>query len=291
MESGGATPDDDRARSTRRRFLAGAGTVTAAAAAGLHVASRDGDEATVPSDTAAVDFPPLPPASLPPRDAVTEFFTRDEARTVEAIAARIVPGTPEDPGAREAGVARYIDHKLASFEAFAEPTYRHGPFPRLDATLHLSGDEADRYGFQSSLTPQQIYRRGLEALGRYTRQRFRAPFADLDEARQDTVLAALEDGRAGTFDEPPSDAFFEIVRTDVVHGMFADPAYGGNVGMVGWRLIGYPGAQRGYTPEELRSGRTDRRPQSLDHLPQVAPGVPTAGGEIEVQLPEHGVHQ
>jgi gluconate 2-dehydrogenase gamma chain len=32
------------------------------------------------------------------------FFNEEEAQTVEAVAARIIPGDATDPGAREAGV-------------------------------------------------------------------------------------------------------------------------------------------------------------------------------------------
>ncbi len=39
-----------------------------------------------------------------------------------------MPGDEEDPGAVEAGVVTYIDNRLATFDAFAEPTYRAAPF-------------------------------------------------------------------------------------------------------------------------------------------------------------------
>ena len=35
--------------------------------------------------------------------------------------------------------------------------------------------------------------------------------------------------------------------------MFGDPMYGGNRDMVGWKLIGYPGAQRQYTPDDIKN--------------------------------------
>src|SRR5687768_2938570 len=43
---------------------------------------------------------PLAPQT-PPNSNVLRAFTVHEARTVEAMTARILPGTPEDPGARE----------------------------------------------------------------------------------------------------------------------------------------------------------------------------------------------
>src|SRR6266702_8122938 len=44
------------------------------------------------------------------------FFSPSEARTVDAIVAQIIP-TDTTPGAREMGVARFIDHGLAGFLA------------------------------------------------------------------------------------------------------------------------------------------------------------------------------
>jgi gluconate 2-dehydrogenase gamma chain len=36
--------------------------------------------------------------------------------------------------------------------------------------------------------------------------------------------------------------------------MFCDPAYGGNRDGVGWKLIGFPGAQWGYSDEQMKLG-------------------------------------
>ena len=40
--------------------------------------------------------------------------------------------------------------------------------------------------------------------------------------------------------------FFETVRYHVLEGVFCEPQYGGNKGMIGWRLVGFPGQQFGY---------------------------------------------
>ena len=54
------------------------------------------------------------------------FFFLDEVDTVEALAARIVPGNEEDPGAREAGVVYYIDRALAGPYFGWQAAYREG---------------------------------------------------------------------------------------------------------------------------------------------------------------------
>ena len=40
--------------------------------------------------------------------------------------------------------------------------------------------------------------------------------------------------------------FFETLLANTVEGFFADPAYGGNRGMIGWRMVGFPGAYAQY---------------------------------------------
>jgi gluconate 2-dehydrogenase gamma chain len=69
--------------------------------------------------------------------------------------------------------------------------------------------------------------------------------------------------------------------------MFADPIYGGNRDYAGWKLIGYPGAQRAYTPEELRNGPNNRRVQGLRDMPAMNPGQP----QDHVVLPISGTRR
>ena len=48
--------------------------------------------------------------------------------------------------------------------------------------------------------------------------------------------------------------FFAMVWAHTIEGLLCDPAYGGNRDGVGWKLIGFPGAQYGYGAEEMRYG-------------------------------------
>jgi gluconate 2-dehydrogenase gamma chain len=168
------------------------------------------------------------------------FFNEEEAQTVEAVAARIIPGDATDPGAREAGVVTYIDRSLA--------------------------------GFLRDL--QTFYRRALQELDDYSRDRHNSPFRELTEGDQDRVLAELDtvsivetvSREYGTdalqdenkeVDESESTLlirFFSIVREHVLQGMFCDPAYGGNRDTVGWKMVGFPGAQWGYSAEQMKPG-------------------------------------
>ena len=84
--------------------------------------------------------------------------------------------------------------------------------------------------------------------------------------KMDQIVGTLEDGSASGFSTVKADAFFKMVRTDIIEGMFGDPAYGGNRNKAGWRLINYPGAQRGYTVEDMHTETSNREPQSLAEM-------------------------
>lgn len=71
-----------------------------------------------------------------------KFLTAEQAREIEAIAAQILPADELGPGAREAGVIRFIDLVLASFEREKQPAYREGlqqlgAFAALDAARQI----------------------------------------------------------------------------------------------------------------------------------------------------------
>jgi gluconate 2-dehydrogenase gamma chain len=237
---------------------------------------------------------PLPardtPTPFPPDQVPTSFqvFTPHEAETVEAAVARIFPGDRDDPGAREAGVVYYIDHMLAYHEGFNEPTYRRAPFAQTYRGLKPAGrsgvvwvaaDQIYRYGYQNVITPREVYRIGVAGLDRLSESRFGQEFKDLREGQQDTLIGDMADGRAGRFDRNLSaESFFHNLRRHTAEGMFSDPQYGGNRDLVGWKLIGHPGAQRAYTPAQFQTeGEGKRRtPQAFAALHAFNPGQPSS---------------
>ena len=140
-----------------------------------------------------------------------------EARTLEAIVARLIPSDARSPGALEAGAARYIDRALG------------------DALAASRG----------------AYTAGLAALDAHARGAAGKPFADLAADRQDALLRDLEQNVAKGF-TPSASAFFELVLEHTLEGTFSDPHYGGNRDFVGWELIGYPGLRLAVLPDEQR---------------------------------------
>ena len=147
------------------------------------------------------------------------FFNDENAATIAAFAERLMPGAPNMPGARDANVLNYID-------------------------LALAGAYADQ---------QDFYRRGLAQLDDYCHATYKQSFVQLDAAKQDAVITALEQGKATGFTYPTAQAFFNTLRTHTMEGMFADPVYGGNKDFAGWRLVGFPGAQPVFTEADMHS--------------------------------------
>jgi gluconate 2-dehydrogenase gamma chain len=147
------------------------------------------------------------------------FFNDEDSRTIAAFTERLMPGAPGKPGATDADVLNYID-------------------------LALAGPYADE---------QYFYRCGVAQLDAHCTQSYGKPFRNLTSAQQDETIAALEQGKAPAFVWPTAQAFFNTVHKHTMEGLFADPIYGGNKDFAGWRLVGFPGAQPEFTPEDMQS--------------------------------------
>ncbi len=307
-------PNTAKARLSRRAFLKGTGLLAAATGAGTVLSSCAPETAGPPVaptpelslEDKYLHVPPAP--TLPPDPDVLLFLTPEEARTVEAIAATLIPGTAEDPGAREAGVLTFIDHMLATADGWAEPTYMEPPLvktyegdtPPPEAEnnpdfIYIPKDRAEDYGWQVASPPQELYRVGIAKLNEVAG----GSFADLSESQQDSLLEQLAGGELEAFetDIPMFDgaAFFDMLLAHTRLGMFGDPLYGGNRFLVGWQLVGYPGARRAYTAHDMQTEGTPLAPQSLAKLPPFHPGQPVSddviiplanGSLIEQQAPK-----
>lgn len=284
------------AQLSRRGFLRRSGVaVVAAGGAAAPAVDRAAsviaqDEATPVAQGGAkpapyvYDFQGVPKApEEPPREEFLAFSER-QAAIVEALTSRILPGTPDDPGAREAGVVYFIDHLLSRNSGIHEPTYTAWPYARTyegdtppetdnDETIWVKASEISRYGYQAPLSPLGVYEIGIEATETYAQQTFGRPLVELEESELDEIIWDLLDDEVNGFEQFSSSGFFHTLRRHTAEGMFSDPVYGGNRDMVGWKLVGYPGAQRGYSPELLHREGWDQPPQGLRELPHFHPGV------------------
>jgi gluconate 2-dehydrogenase gamma chain len=197
-------------------------------------------------------------ASPSTRDADSEyrpsFFNADEWAFLCAAVARLIPADALGPGALEAGVPQYIDRQMGTPWAEGRLWYMQGPFePGARATL----------GWQMSLTPQDVYRLGIAAADSWTRAQHGKPFVELDTAAQDRVLQAFEGGKAN-FDKVPAHTFFVVLLANTREGFFSDPVHGGNRGLAGWKLIGFPGARADFMDWVERDVVYPLRPVALN---------------------------
>jgi gluconate 2-dehydrogenase gamma chain len=196
---------------TRRDILKGAGAA-AAAVSGVVAVPGTAAPGTLAPSTA--------PAAA--QAAALEALTAQEADLLDLITARLIPTDAVGPGAREAGVVRYIDRALGGA---------------------LAGS-------------RDAYRSGLSAFDRYCRMSRGKPFAELTPIDQESVLIDVETGAAtgsGAGFAGSSAQFFAMVLNHTRQGMFGDPYYGGNANFVGWDLLGYPGVRTQVTAADQQA--------------------------------------
>jgi len=197
------------------------------------------------------------------------FFDAHQWAVIEAAAERIIPAD-HDPGAKDAGVVRFIDRYLAGHVYAAADG---------NGFLVQTGKAAAAWA-QRTQTMQERYAQGVSDIEDISDRRYGTSYIDLDPEQQDAVLVEVsgrpkpsdfvarlraegkltaqgeqrsasgidlspaEEGGAPPSNQPvPDDAldFFPMLLLHVRQGFYADPAYGGNRDHVGWRTIGFPG--------------------------------------------------
>jgi gluconate 2-dehydrogenase gamma chain len=240
-----------------RRHLLEMGAFTGAAAGlGLatHAFAQDSTpEASPEASPAAMDHGDM---NMNPQHANTNtgfsFFVPAQISILRAACNRLIPTDDSGPGAEEAGVVYFIDREMASRKAFRGPRYTSGPFLASEPTQ----------GDQSAMTMPERFRVGLLSMDAYAKAKYDGTgFASLTPEQQDAVLNDMSSKEGVdafgsiSIDKAPltpmvtggqpgisSQAFFTLLRNYAMAGFFADPVHGGNRDMVGWKLIGFPGA-------------------------------------------------
>jgi gluconate 2-dehydrogenase gamma chain len=225
---------------TRRRLLtAGAALPLASAAAAAatirgEVPWREGESA---APTAATSGPGASP------NPTYAYFTAAESAFIEAAVDRLIPQDDLGPGAVEAGVPTFIDRQLAGDYGRGARMYMQGPWAKGEPTQ----------GYQTRMTPAGMYRAAIREIDEAATRDSNNTFAKLAPADQDALLKKLE---GGTLALPTADAkaFFTLLLQNTMEGFWSDPIYGGNRDMVGWKLIGFPGARYDHSPYVSKHG-------------------------------------
>jgi hypothetical protein len=219
-----------------------------------------------------------------------------EIPVVEALAEIIIPSDSSGPGAKEAGVIYFIDRMLAGSYGKAGNMFMQGPFlhpqkgPVTVGGITYSGGtiiprQQAGTAYQYAFSPREFWRRGLVFLQTYCNSAYGAKFENLTSSQQTTILQDLFDNKAdntnlqNAFVAPNAAEFFGEVHDLVTAGFWADPIYGGNKDMVGWKHIAfnanYWGDDIGLGSQKLMVASTPTRlpPKSLADLQKEGGGL------------------
>ncbi|MGE8164824.1 gluconate 2-dehydrogenase subunit 3 family protein [Paraburkholderia sp. NPDC080076] len=228
--------------SSRRRFLIKSVAVLPVAG-GLAACDRPGgvtaSASASTSATAGTDGSSAKPYQ-------PKFFKPDEWSVLQAAIDRLIPTDAEGPGALELDVAAFIDRQMEGAFGHAAAWYMHGPF-HPDATPLA--------GYQSPMTPRDLYRTGIAALDAYCKAHFGGkPFVQLTTAQQDTLLHGM-DSRKVKFEQTSAGHFIALLWQNTKEGYFSDPIHGGNKHAASWTMIGFPGARADYLDWVAQPGK------------------------------------
>ncbi len=227
---------------SRRTFLTGAGALAATLAASACEPLTSGTGTRRPSYS---------------------FLNSDEASFIESAVARLIPADELGPGALEADVPVYIDRQLGGAWGAGAGRYQSGPWRPGEPEL----------GYQLPFTPAELFRNAIRAIAAELEASDAGAFASRDPTAQDDYLRSLEEDERD-LGGVPSNIFFQALLDMAIEGFFADPIYGGNRDMVGWKLVGFPGAYANYYELVDQYGIEFKRPPISLAQAGGAPGDP-----------------
>ncbi len=221
-----------------RRQILSAGVLVGSSVAfeGAHARSISGEVPWQPSEADKPDI--VQPGGW-------QFFTGPERDFIDAAISRLIPNDDLGPGAKEANVTFFLDRQMAGPYGSGAHWYMLGPWKTGEPTQ----------GYQSRLSPAELYRAAIKATDDYCKDKFGGKtFAQLGAEQQDQVLHGLEKGDI-SLKSADVKQFFTLLHQNTVEGFFSDPIHGGNRDMVGWKLIGFPGARYDYRPYVKKHGQ------------------------------------
>ncbi|MCD0502975.1 gluconate 2-dehydrogenase subunit 3 family protein [Bordetella petrii] len=172
-------------------------------------------------------------AAKPAQAYTPTYFTDVEWAFINAAVAHLIPSDQYGPGAIEAGVPEFIDRQM-------ETPFGHGKLWYMEGPFH--SDVVPELGYQLDLTPRDAYRHGIQACDAWCKEKHGNTYAELDKAVQVQVLKDMQGGKLH-FEAVPSATFFSFLLANTKEGFLSDPMHGGNKGMVGWKMVGFPGAR------------------------------------------------
>lgn len=227
------TPHDDPAADTpnpRRGFLR---QVVGATSALPFAGGIVGGAATVASTNAAAAAPAAPAAAL----IGYTCFSQDEAAFIETMVTIMCPADEFTPNGVDCGLAIYIDRQLAGDFGKGAKRYAHGPWQQ----------GRPQQGYQLPMTPEQYFKAGVAAANAACIAKYGKPFDQIAATDANAFLNDLGAGKVSDARVPLGAWFNELIYPLFNQACYADPIYGGNVGKVFWKMIGYPGLPATHT--------------------------------------------
>ena len=224
----------------RRQFLKGAGAAGTAVAAVL-----------TPVAVTRAEAQPAPPAAAP---ETWLTLNATEAEFIKAAVDTIIPADELSPSGSDCGVATFVDRQLAGAYGSGARLYRQGPFPKGKPEL----------GYQLELNPREFFRAGITAANEFTRKTYGKDFDRLSAIDRIAALKTMDEGKTN-FPGFGSAMFFTALLQIAMEGFFADPMYGGNRDMAGWKMVGYPGLPATYRDDikTYFNKKYDKPPRSI----------------------------
>lgn len=195
-------------------------------------------------------------ASLP-TPAVTDrllYLTEKEVEQVKAIFDRLIPADEFTPSASDVGCVTFLDNQLAGPYGKGEWLYKGGP---IQSGTPQQGEQS------APLAPADLYRKALVEIDEDCLKSYGKVFAALTAEEKDAYLEAMEEGRVKLQTLSSARVFGQFL-SNAMEGFLADPIYGGNRDMVGWKMIGFPGSRYDYRDVvHLKGQKLDIEPVSL----------------------------
>ena len=105
---------------------------------------------------------------------------------------------------------------------------------------------------------------GITAANEFSRKTYSKDFDRLTESDRIAALKTMDEGKAN-FPGFSSAQFFNALLQITMEGFFADPMYGGNRDMAGWKMVGYPGLPATYRDDMKTyfNKKYDKPPRSI----------------------------
>ena len=224
--------DNQPEQESRRRFLKNSGLVAGGIVGGGLLGSFIGNPFTKDITTSNKDERP--------KKEFTEtrmFFTRfEDFYVLEAAVERIYPEDGNGPGAIGLGVPYFIDKQLAGPYGSNKFDYMKGPVQEVKVAS----------SYQTLMSRGEVFIEGIRKLNAESLRSQDAKFYDLEGEQQDEILKAMEAGEI-ELRGVKGTTFFNLLRQMTIEGAYADPLYGGNKNMMGWKMKEHPGIRPGYS--------------------------------------------